>query len=142
MIWSLFDVLGSIMPAYFVGVGALCLAAAAWLFARRLGVVIRGRRARGTIVSWERQRDTDHPGSFHYFPHVRYLDNLGKWRETRIDMGFSSERWPVGATFIVRFDPRNPGNCYAANPLILFAGPVAFAVLGAAGLYAGLTAFK
>ena len=121
------------MGYYFLIVGTMCVVAALWLTARRLPVVWRGRRVRGTIASWERRRDHEHPGGYHFFPHVRYLDNAGHWRELRVTFGYQSERWPVGASFDVRFDPRNPERSYPANPLLMMAGPVGFAVLGAAG---------
>ena len=94
----------------------------------------------GDDVRWERQRDSEDPNVFHYFPHVRFVDGQARQHEMRVDMGYRREKYPVGHPFAVRYNPKDPRRAYAANPLIMLVGPVMLVVLGAAGLAAGIKA--
>jgi Protein of unknown function (DUF3592) len=138
MIWMLLE---AGVPYYLCGVGALCIVGGLWLFWRRLAILPRALRTTGTIMRWERQRDSEFPNTFHYFPHVRFVDGLGREHDMRIDIGYSSEKYPIGHPYAIRYDPKDPRRAYAANLLMMLIGPLMLAVLGAVGLAGGIKAF-
>lgn len=140
MVWSWINVLTAGFPYYLCGVGATFLAGGLWLCWRRLAILPRAVRTTGTIVRWERQRDSEDPNVFHYFPHVRFADGQARQHEMRVDMGYTHEKYAVGHPFAVRYDPNDPRRAYAANVLVMLVGPLMLAVLGAAGLTAGIKA--
>ena len=133
---------GAGMAYYMIVVGALLLAGGLWLTARRLAILPRAVRTRGRIESWEAQADSDHPGTFHYFPHVRFTDRRGIAHVMRVDMGYASEKWPLGHRFDVRYDPKDPTRAYAADPVTMLIGPLALAALGGVALAAGIAALR
>lgn len=120
----------SFMPGYFLVVGVLMSICGLVMLKRRLTVLFFGVRTRGEIARWERQRDSENPDHYFYFPYIRYFDADNVSREMRVDMGYNSEKFAVGHPYDVRFDARNPARAYAANPVILLIAPVIVLAMG------------
>ena len=105
---------------------------------RRLVLLSCGVRVRGAIEAWERQRDIDNPETFHFFPLVRYVDASGASRTMRVDRGFSSEKYPVGHPWEIRYDRLRPERACEASPFWMFAGAAAMLAMGFAALWIAL----
>src|SRR5262245_34579345 len=140
MIWTLYGWIVEGFPYYLNGVGALCFCGGLWLLWRRLSMLPRSVRTMGSIARWERQRDHEDPNRFHYFPGVAFSDGHGRSHEMRIDLGFSSEKYPPGHPYAVRYDPKDPKRAYSANLMVMLIGPLVLALLGILSLAAGLKA--
>jgi Protein of unknown function (DUF3592) len=130
------------MPYYMCAIGTALLAAGLWLLVRRLAILPRAHRVRGRIVRWEARRDHDSPNAFHYFPHVHFVDRRGVAHEMRVDIGYATEKWPIGHAFEVRYDPTDPSRAYPAKLGQMLVGPLAIVVLGAASLAGGVTGLR
>jgi hypothetical protein len=141
MVWTLLDAIASGFAYYLAIVGVLCAGGGLWLLWRRLAILPRAVRTAGTIVRWERQRDSEYPNVFHYFPHVRFTDRMGREHEMRVDVGYNREVHPVGHSLDVRYDPNDPRRAYSASLAVMLAGPVLLTVMGAVGVVAALKAF-
>jgi hypothetical protein len=139
IVGTVLEAVATAFASYLVGVGAICLAGGVWLTWRRLAILARSVRTTGTIVHWERQRDADVPSVFQCFPHVRFVDATGRQHDTRIDVGSAREKYPLGTSYPVRYDPHDPS--HPANLLAMLIGPLLLALLGAADLAAGMRAF-
>jgi hypothetical protein len=128
--------MGGVIQTFFLITGLIAILGGAWMLFRRLPVLWKGQRIDGVVESWERRRDAEFPDSFHYFPHVRFEDTKGQRHTVRIDRGYNSEKFPVGAPYPIRFDPVNPSRAYAAHPGNMLAGAILLIVLGVAAIYA------
>lgn len=128
------------MPYYFAIAGAVCLVFGSVMLWRRLMTLARGRVVTGQIVRWEKIADSETPGTYFYHAHIAFADADGMQHTMRLDHGHSSEKYPLGHPYRVRFDPANPARAYPANPFVMLAGTAVILTLGVVGIYAGFTA--
>lgn len=122
------------MTIYLTLVGGTCLAAAAVLLALRLRVRFFGATATGCVVGHEARIFDD---STAHHPVVMFIDAEGKERRFTSVAGGGWPRPAPGAAVQVRYLPVDPGRAYIDSFLHMWAAPLAFAVLGIAGLLAG-----
>jgi Protein of unknown function (DUF3592) len=121
------------MRYYFAIVGVACLAAAAWLLARRLSVAFGGKRTSGRIIGYASGEDD---GSVYYQPKVEFHDEQGRTYTFVAAAGGTRQTPPIGTEVPVRYDPRSPGTAYIVSFLHMWAAPIAFAALGIGALLA------
>lgn len=119
---------------YFVIVGLLCLACAAYLLARRLNVWLFGTKTRGVIVAHQVRQSEE--STFH-LPVVSFVDDAGHERRFTSVAGTTAKSPGVGDLVTVRYLPSNPGHAYIGTFLHMWAAPLALALLGAGGCAAG-----
>lgn len=115
---------------YFVVVGLLSLAGAAYLLARRIHVWGWGSTAAGVVVAHQVRQSED---SVFHLPVVSFMDDAGHEHRFTSVAGSTARRPQVGTRVTVRYLPSNPNQAYIDTFLHLWAAPLALVVLGAAG---------
>lgn len=130
MLEFLLSIFEAAFPVYLLVVGVVMTLGGLAMVRRRLVTLLFGVRVRGQIIRWERQRDSDNPQTFFYFPHIGYRDLDGVAHEMRIDAGSSREKYPIGHPYDVRYNRTNPARAYAANPFTMLLGPVLVFAMG------------
>jgi hypothetical protein len=120
------------MRLYFGLVGMACIAAAVWLFVRRVWLLLDGVNTVGRIEAFEAREDD---GSLSYLPVVSFTDGSGLAR--RFTSVAGSSRPPrIGTSVPVRYLRTDPGSAFIASFLHMWAAPLALFLLGAGGLWA------
>ena len=123
------------MRLYFAIVASMAIAAAAWLFVRRLKVAVKGVRVTGYVVAHEVRVDD---GSLCYLPVITFVDHCGMRRRFTSVAGNSRQCPPVDTALTVRFLPDNPNIAFVESFLHMWAAPLAMFVLGAAAFVGSL----
>jgi hypothetical protein len=119
------------MKTYIIFGGALCLVTAVWLLIRRLRVLIVGCLTEGHVVSHETRESED---SLFFLPVVSFIDTQGREHRFTSVAGRSMRSPNIGDRVPVRYLESTPKLAYIGTLLHMWAAPVGFAVLGAAGL--------
>jgi hypothetical protein len=116
---------------YFATAGAALLAFACWLFWRRVLLLLDGVVTHGRIESYQARELDD---SKFYLPVVTFRYQEGNARRFTAMAGGTSKNPPEGTNVPVRYLRTNPEFALIDNFLNVWAGPLAFAVLGIGGL--------
>jgi hypothetical protein len=119
------------LKIYFAAVGAICLALALWLFAHCLRVLFFGSIAVGNVVAHEMRQSDDTKS---YLPVIVFTDSKGRRHQFTSPAGASSRNPSERAEVQVRYLPSNPKLAYIESFLHMWAGPLAFAILGLSGV--------
>jgi len=119
------------LKTYFVVIGILCLALAAWLVARRLRVCFSGVTTSGRIFLYEK-REMDDTTSFH--PLIVFSDANGQQHQFTSVAGYSDRKPSEGTEVRISYLPSDPKLAYIATFLHMWAAPLALVVLGCAGV--------
>ena len=101
------------------------------LLARRVGLLLGGRRADGEVVGWGREIMDDPPSSA-FMPRVRFVTADGEAQEFQSRVSANPDRWPIGTTVPVLYRPKRPEDAQIAIAWRFWAGPAG--VLTFAGL--------
>ena len=125
-------------PEMLIFTGSMLILAALWLAVRSLLFVKRSQKTLGQVTSYTDKSDNT-PKFYRLGLKASFQDSSGKVFSAESFFSINANRYPIGSTVSIRYNPGKPQEAHIGNLLDLFGIELIFSIIGGIILYVGIS---